>query len=119
VDSFLEIWAALGSPSEREAAERLYARLPHADFSCDVLEKKPHALAVLAINGLVWEDLGTSCARPPAPAPPSPTVAVMSRRADLEKLPKTGRDPAESPAHAFRAKKVRMRSWPPPCSCSP
>jgi len=59
VDSFLEIWSALGSPSEREAAERLYARLPHADFSRDVLAKKPHALAVLAINGLVWEDLGS------------------------------------------------------------
>jgi mannose-1-phosphate guanylyltransferase len=59
VDSFLEIWNALGSPSEREAAERLYARLPHSDFSRDVLEKKPHALAVLAINGLVWEDLGS------------------------------------------------------------
>jgi mannose-1-phosphate guanylyltransferase len=59
VDSFLEIWAALGSPSEREAAERLYARLAHADFSRDVLTKKPHALAVLAIHGVVWEDLGS------------------------------------------------------------
>jgi mannose-1-phosphate guanylyltransferase len=59
VDSFLEIWTALGSPAEREAAERLYARLPHADFSRDVLAKKPHALAVLAINGLLWEDLGS------------------------------------------------------------
>ena len=59
VDSFLEIWAALGSPAERDAAERLYARLPHADFSRDVLAKKPYALAVLAIHGLVWEDLGS------------------------------------------------------------
>jgi mannose-1-phosphate guanylyltransferase len=59
VDSCLEIWSALGSPFEREAAERLYARLPHADFSRDVLAKKPHALAVLAVNGLLWEDLGS------------------------------------------------------------
>jgi mannose-1-phosphate guanylyltransferase len=59
VDSFLEIWPALGTPSESDAADRLYARLPHADFSSDVLAKKPHALAVLAVNGLVWEDLGS------------------------------------------------------------
>ena len=59
VDAFLEIWTALGSPAERAAAERLYGVLPHSDFSADVLAKQPSALAVLAVNGVLWEDLGS------------------------------------------------------------
>jgi mannose-1-phosphate guanylyltransferase len=59
VDSFLRIWSALGTPAERDAVERLYARLPHADFSGDVLAQQPGALAVLALSGILWEDLGS------------------------------------------------------------
>ena len=60
VDAFLEIWPTLGTPGEREAAERLYARLPSSDFSRDILARQPGSLAVLAINGMSWEDLGHS-----------------------------------------------------------
>jgi mannose-1-phosphate guanylyltransferase len=59
VDAFLGIWTALGSPSERCAVERLYGVLPHSDFSGDVLARHPQALAVLAVNGVLWEDLGS------------------------------------------------------------
>jgi mannose-1-phosphate guanylyltransferase len=59
VDAFLGIWTALGSPSERDAVEDLYGVLPHSDFSGDVLARHPKALAVLALRGVLWEDLGS------------------------------------------------------------
>ena len=58
VDAFLGIWTALDTPAERGAAELLYAGLPSSDFSRDILAARPEALAVLAIHGVLWEDLG-------------------------------------------------------------
>ncbi len=55
VDEFLSIWNALGSP---EAVESLYAKLPAADVSRDVLARQPEALSVLTVGGVAWEDLG-------------------------------------------------------------
>ncbi len=58
VDAFLSIWPELGSASEADAVERLYARLPSADFSRDVLAERPASLTVLAVTGVLWEDVG-------------------------------------------------------------
>ncbi len=58
VDAFLEIWTALGTPSEKDAIERIYGELPAADFSKDILSAQPEALTVLAVRGVAWEDLG-------------------------------------------------------------
>ena len=58
VDSFLETWTALGSPSEKAVIERLYHELPSSDFSRDILAVRPEALSVLAVKGVAWEDLG-------------------------------------------------------------
>ncbi len=58
VDAFLEIWTALGTPSEPSAVERIYGELPAADFSTDILAARPEALTVLTVDGLSWEDLG-------------------------------------------------------------
>lgn len=49
----------LGTPREALAAERLYARLPAADFSRRVLAERPRALAVLPVSGVAWSDLGS------------------------------------------------------------
>lgn len=49
----------LGTPREARAAERLYARLPAADFSRLVLAERPRALAVLPVSGVAWSDLGS------------------------------------------------------------
>jgi len=58
VDSFLEIWTALGSPAEAAAVARMYPALPVADLSRDVLVEQPDALSVLEVRGTAWEDLG-------------------------------------------------------------
>jgi mannose-1-phosphate guanylyltransferase len=58
VDAFLENWSSLGSPSEPEALEGLYRKLPIVDFSRDVLQSRPADLSVLAVRGVDWEDLG-------------------------------------------------------------
>jgi mannose-1-phosphate guanylyltransferase len=58
VDEFLSGWHALGTSSEAFAVERIYARLPAADFSRDVLARQPEALSVLTVGGVAWEDLG-------------------------------------------------------------
>lgn len=58
VDSFLSIWRTLDSPEECAAVEQLYQSLPASDFSRDILAVRPEALAVLAVSGVSWEDLG-------------------------------------------------------------
>jgi mannose-1-phosphate guanylyltransferase len=58
VDSFLEAWPVLGTPAERGAVERIYAGLPAADLSRDVLAAQHGSLSVLAVRGTAWEDLG-------------------------------------------------------------
>ena len=58
VDSFLSVWRTLDSPAEAAAVEQLYRSLAPADFSRDILAARPEALAVLAVSGVAWEDLG-------------------------------------------------------------
>jgi hypothetical protein len=58
VDTFLESWSSLGSPSEEMALETLYRRLPIVDFSRDILQSRPGELSVLSVRGVDWEDLG-------------------------------------------------------------
>jgi mannose-1-phosphate guanylyltransferase len=58
VDDFLEIWSSLGSPTQAEALESLYRKLPVVDFSRDVLQGRADELYVLPVRGVAWEDLG-------------------------------------------------------------
>ncbi|HEX5855489.1 MAG TPA: hypothetical protein VFZ57_07705 [Thermoanaerobaculia bacterium] len=52
------IWKEPSSFSEGAVLERLYRYLPDADFSRDVLDKRPETLAVLPVMGVSWDDLG-------------------------------------------------------------
>ena len=45
-------------PDEAKAVNELYSQLPDVDFSQHVLDKRPPNLAVLAVSGLSWNDLG-------------------------------------------------------------
>jgi mannose-1-phosphate guanylyltransferase len=58
VDAFVPAWSALGTDAEEEAIERVYARVPTVDLSRDVLAREPEMLTVLAVTGVLWEDLG-------------------------------------------------------------
>jgi mannose-1-phosphate guanylyltransferase len=49
----------VGGAREAEAAERLYAALPPADFSREVLAARPDRLGVLSVWGVSWCDLGS------------------------------------------------------------
>lgn len=55
---FAAIRTALGTLREEEAIRALYSRLPATNFSRQVLVGCPANLAVLAIRGVGWSDLG-------------------------------------------------------------
>jgi hypothetical protein len=50
--------ARLTTPWEAGAAAAVYATLPSVDFSRAVLTPSASALAVLAVTGVEWNDLG-------------------------------------------------------------
>jgi mannose-1-phosphate guanylyltransferase len=56
--SFRRISDALVTSSEERSISKLYAALPHADFSHDVLARNPVNLAVLPVRGVEWSDPG-------------------------------------------------------------
>ena len=58
VDTFLQAWPQLGTPSEAAAMERLYEGIPASDFSRDILAPHPESLSVLGVSGVTWEDIG-------------------------------------------------------------
>ena len=55
---FAAIQPAIGTSSESEAVEALYAQIPSIDFSRHVLATCPATLAVLGLSGVEWDDLG-------------------------------------------------------------
>jgi len=57
-DGFKSIESDLNTPTELQAIEELYARIPEVNFSQRVLAKRPGNLAVLPVDGLRWSDLG-------------------------------------------------------------
>lgn len=57
-DAFAGIRDELDTPGEEEAVRALYARLPEANFSREVLARPPANLAVLPVRGVEWSDLG-------------------------------------------------------------
>jgi mannose-1-phosphate guanylyltransferase len=67
--SFSKIRDLLGTTREQGGLEKLYARIPTASFSDEVLERNPINLGVLPINGVEWSDLGE----------PQRVMAVLSR----------------------------------------
>jgi mannose-1-phosphate guanylyltransferase len=90
VDEFLASWHALGTPSESAAVERIYARLPAADFSRDVLAVQSELLSVLTVGGVAWEDLGRpggilEARRRSAVAAAAPGTPPAGRRPGVER----------------------------------
>lgn len=49
---------AVGTSREATVLESIYQRMPKRDFSKDVLQKAPEALAVLPLRGVLWSDWG-------------------------------------------------------------
>jgi len=56
--AFGSVRSRLATPWEDDTLDRLYSRLPSTDFSRQVLATCPTNLAVLALNGVGWNDLG-------------------------------------------------------------
>ncbi len=48
----------IGSPTEAEAVEKTYAKLPVVDFSRAILAQHPPRLAVLRVKDVYWSDWG-------------------------------------------------------------
>ncbi len=57
-NAFGSVRSRLATPWEDDTLDRLYSRLPSTDFSRQVLATCPTNLAVLALNGVGWNDLG-------------------------------------------------------------
>jgi len=57
-EAFAPLASRLGTPWEEDAARAVYAGLPATDFSKQVLQAVPAALAVLPVSGFEWNDLG-------------------------------------------------------------
>jgi mannose-1-phosphate guanylyltransferase len=55
---FAAVEAELGGDTEQSAIRNLYAGLPEANFSRDVLSARSANLAVLVADGVTWSDLG-------------------------------------------------------------
>lgn len=55
---FAAVEAELGGDREQPAIRALYAELPEANFSRDVLSTRSANLAVLIADGVTWSDLG-------------------------------------------------------------
>jgi mannose-1-phosphate guanylyltransferase len=56
-----ELGASLGEPSKAEidrAISRAYHRMPHADFSRDLVQRCPEAALVLSLANIEWSDWG-------------------------------------------------------------
>jgi mannose-1-phosphate guanylyltransferase len=58
-DRLAHIEPFAGSPDEAEAVRQAYELMPRANFSKDVLEASPDALAVSRLPRIVWSDLGS------------------------------------------------------------
>jgi mannose-1-phosphate guanylyltransferase len=56
--SFARISSTILTSSEERTIERLYVSIGDADFSRDVLARRPINLAVLPVRGCEWSDLG-------------------------------------------------------------
>ncbi len=57
-DAFTAIRPMLDTRGGDEALRVLYARLPHTNFSKEVLARQAASLAVLPVSGVRWTDLG-------------------------------------------------------------
>lgn len=58
-EAFTYVRETVGGPLETAAAARAYVLMGPADFSRDVLARRPSQLAVLPVRGVGWSDLGT------------------------------------------------------------
>src|SRR5438094_9067510 len=56
--AFGSVRSRLATPWKDDTLDRLYSRLPSTDLSRQVLASCPTNLAVLALNGVGWNDLG-------------------------------------------------------------
>jgi mannose-1-phosphate guanylyltransferase len=58
-DRLAHIEPFVGTPEEADAVRQAYELMPRANFSKDVLEPCPEALAVSRLPRIVWSDLGS------------------------------------------------------------
>lgn len=56
---FATIRPALGTRAEEPSVKALYASLPSADFSKQILTRRPEWLGLLPVRGVRWSDLGS------------------------------------------------------------
>jgi mannose-1-phosphate guanylyltransferase len=55
---FESLWASTAPGMEHTALDSLYLEVPAANFSDEVLSKRPSGLAVMRTRGMGWTDLG-------------------------------------------------------------
>jgi mannose-1-phosphate guanylyltransferase len=58
-DRLAHVEPFVGTPDEADAVRQAYELIPRANFSADVLEACPDALAVSRLPRIVWSDLGS------------------------------------------------------------
>jgi mannose-1-phosphate guanylyltransferase len=58
IPSFESMWASVSPGMESDALQEIYAKIPAASFSDEILSVRPSDLAVLPARGLGWSDLG-------------------------------------------------------------
>jgi mannose-1-phosphate guanylyltransferase len=56
--SFQRIWNDIGTFREAETTYEVFRTLPSVNFSQAILERVPHRLCVLPVNGVYWSDWG-------------------------------------------------------------
>jgi mannose-1-phosphate guanylyltransferase len=83
LDSFQPVAGPTPRDEEAKRAVALYETLPTADFSRDVLARRPERLSVLRMEGAGWSDLGTpkgvlGALQGSAPVPHEPASAFNS-----------------------------------------
>jgi mannose-1-phosphate guanylyltransferase len=57
-DLFGAIGPALDTTAEPTVLSKLYSEIPEADFSHEVLARRPNDLAVMRVGEVGWSDLG-------------------------------------------------------------
>ncbi len=59
MDRFAQLREAIGTPRESQTLETIYQDIPICNFSRDFLERIPHCIGVIELEGVQWSDWGT------------------------------------------------------------
>ncbi len=55
---FERLGEEIGGPREAEVLEQIYADMPKENFSVGLLQRRPHAVAVMELEDVLWSDWG-------------------------------------------------------------